>query len=206
MSKVQERSCLLPGLDFIFGESEEPRFESAGKPKRLQSSLVHESEESCWSVPLENLSHAACGDIVHLVNAGSKAKEALAIRIADSSKIELSPITHGVGDPPSCMVKLPSERGPFEVFDSRGIRFGRFGCIAQDLYEVLVHDQRAYLVRARPAACQYWVNTCDEARKPGECVAYSKINSDSAFEIHCIPASDTLLIIAVVVSLILFTS
>lgn len=206
--QISSRNLSPPpsGTDIIhtrsFGHEGVPAIDAAGKPTPLCPSLVLPTSESRFAVALYELARAGADSTLHVVSLSGKAL--LSLKIRDSSRIEVSLAMQG--DRPRCSIHVPEDEGPFTICGQNESPYGTFSATAHNIHEVTVQGQAVYSVEGNSKTLKFSVTT-----PKGEPVALARVNNTDYpggdhFELRTLPGTDTVLVTAVVMAVVLFTS
>jgi hypothetical protein len=94
----------------------------------------------------------------------------------------------------------------FEIFDPNGALYAKFATTAANTHEVTMGDKVLYCVEGNSKTLKFSVTS-----PRGEPVALARVNSadypgGDHFEIRTLPGSDTVLVTAVLATILLFTA
>merc|ERR1712224_1026650 len=109
------------------------------------------------------------------------------------------------GNRPCCSIIIPSDESDFEILDAHGILYSKCNTIAHNKHEVTKGDTVLYVVEGNSTSVKFSMIS-----PTGEPVAMARINSadyagGNHFEIRTLPGSDTVLVTAVFMTILLFT-
>merc|ERR1719401_2644451 len=169
----------------------------------LCQALVLPASESRFSVLLADLARAEadCELKVYAVSG----KPLLLLKITNGERLDVK-LTQ-IGSQPRCSIRVPVDTlSPFEILSAKDAPYGSFQCVGKGIHEVSVQGRTILVVDGECSSLKFSVTT-----PSGTPTALARINTDDygageSFEIRAMPGADSVLVIAVLMAIAIFTS